>query len=57
VAKGSPGSGRVTTLRQVRQSETAEASTPPATLSAHQAKPLSSADLPQALKDILGRPQ
>jgi hypothetical protein len=48
----SPGSGKVTTLHQLKQSESDETSVAHKTLQEHKAKSLPAEDLSQTLKDI-----
>ncbi|MDR0728264.1 MAG: hypothetical protein LBF21_01460 [Puniceicoccales bacterium] len=57
VARGPSGSGQVTTLRQLRQSETAAFAGDHAPLGEHRAQPLSAEELPAALKQLFGRPE
>jgi tRNA uridine 5-carbamoylmethylation protein Kti12 len=52
VEKGSPGSGKVTTLHQLRQSKNDENFTTNKSLQEREIKLLSTEELPQILKDV-----
>ncbi|MDR2377210.1 MAG: hypothetical protein LBD54_00410 [Puniceicoccales bacterium] len=57
VAQGSSGSGQVTTLRRLRQSETTAFAGGHAPLGEHRAQPLSAKEVPAMLEQLFGQPK